>query len=211
MTFTNDAAVVAPIRSMMLASREAVVNYMTPLGLRAHHGDAATTTGPARGSTAAARRLDADVLPPRRRASASASTARRRGSNAVGAVRAAGARRSSPTSRPCPESLLLWFHHVPLGPTGLRSGRTLWDELCHRYSAGVDAVRAMQATWDGLAGVVDGERHGRAAAPRHPGAGGALVARRQRALLPDVLAAAAPRPGLEPPAGTLAEYQKIRA
>jgi alpha-glucuronidase len=57
----------------------------------------------------------------------------------------------------CPETLLLWFHHVawdhPLG-----SGRSLWQELCFRYQRGVDAVRGMQTTWAGLAAHVDARR-----------------------------------------------------
>ncbi len=40
----------------------------------------------------------------------------------------------------------------------MRSGRTLWDELLVRYQAGVDAVRAMQATWSSLSRFVDAER-----------------------------------------------------
>ncbi len=57
-----------------------------------------------------------------------------------------------------PEQYLLWFHHVPWDHR-MRSGRTLWDELLVRYQAGVDAVRAMQATWAGLAAHVDPERY----------------------------------------------------
>ena len=38
------------------------------------------------------------------------------------------------------------------------SGRTLWDELCHRYQVGVDAVRAMQRAWDTLEQFVDPAR-----------------------------------------------------
>ena len=34
MTFSNDAAFVKPVVDMMMGSREAVVDYMTPLGLR---------------------------------------------------------------------------------------------------------------------------------------------------------------------------------
>jgi len=42
MTFTNDAAFVEPVKAMMLTSRQAAVDYMTPLGLthlmaRGHH------------------------------------------------------------------------------------------------------------------------------------------------------------------------------
>jgi alpha-glucuronidase len=57
----------------------------------------------------------------------------------------------------CPEELLLWFHHVPW-TRRMRSGRTLWDELCLRYQRGVDAVRGMQRTWQALAPFVDRAR-----------------------------------------------------
>ena len=38
------------------------------------------------------------------------------------------------------------------------SGRTLWEELCGEYYGGVNGVRAMRKTWDGLAGLIDDER-----------------------------------------------------
>src|SRR4029079_16651665 len=60
----------------------------------------------------------------------------------------------------CPENLLLWFHHLPWDHRIASSGRTLWDELCHRYRARVDATRRMQAGWDGLGALVDRARHG---------------------------------------------------
>lgn len=56
----------------------------------------------------------------------------------------------------CPEEYLLWFHHVPWTHR-LASGRTLWDELCFRYSRGVEQVREMQRRWDALEGKVDAE------------------------------------------------------
>ena len=37
-------------------------------------------------------------------------------------------------------------------------GRTLWNELVHRYDAGVDSVRAMQASWNSLEDEIDPER-----------------------------------------------------
>jgi alpha-glucuronidase len=58
----------------------------------------------------------------------------------------------------CPESLLLWFHHVPWDHV-MRSGRSLWEELCHKYSEGVQTVRGMQRTWAALEGLVDEARH----------------------------------------------------
>jgi len=57
----------------------------------------------------------------------------------------------------CPEALLLWFHHVPWQHV-MKSGRTLWDELCHKYNEGVASVRQMQRTWESLAGHVDEAR-----------------------------------------------------
>jgi alpha-glucuronidase len=57
----------------------------------------------------------------------------------------------------CPEELLLWFHHVPWQYT-MKSGRTLWGELCYRYNSGVASVRHMQRTWDSLAEFVDEAR-----------------------------------------------------
>ena len=40
----------------------------------------------------------------------------------------------------------------------MKSGRSLWDELVHKYYSGVDDVRTMQREWDKLAGYIDAER-----------------------------------------------------
>ena len=47
----------------------------------------------------------------------------------------------------CPEEYLLWFHHVPWNYR-MKSGRTLWDELCYHYDNGVRQVRDFQKIWD---------------------------------------------------------------
>ena len=57
----------------------------------------------------------------------------------------------------CPEELLLWFHHVPWDYR-MKSGRTLWDELCYRYNIGVESVRQMQQTGSRSPGWVDAAR-----------------------------------------------------
>src|SRR3569833_1403247 len=57
----------------------------------------------------------------------------------------------------CPEKYLLWFHNLPRNYK-MRSGATLWDELVAHYYQGVDSVRAMQQTWQSVAGLVDKER-----------------------------------------------------
>jgi alpha-glucuronidase len=56
-----------------------------------------------------------------------------------------------------PESLLLWFHHVPWNHR-MVSGRTLWDEVVTRYNQGETDVVAMQSAWARLKPFVDAER-----------------------------------------------------
>ena len=154
MTFTNESRAVAAIRSMMLASREAVVNYMTPLGIvhimatGHHYGPGPwADAGRADWTPSYYHRADSSGMGFDRTAT---------GSNAVAQyfppVRDRYASRST-----VPDSVLLWFHHVGWRAR-LSSGRTLWDELVHRYSAGVDTVRAMQRTWAGVRPAIDSAR-----------------------------------------------------
>jgi alpha-glucuronidase len=58
----------------------------------------------------------------------------------------------------CPEKFLLWFHHVNWN-TKVKSGNTLWDEICYRYYKGADDVKKMQQNWAAQKGKVDGERY----------------------------------------------------
>ncbi len=46
----------------------------------------------------------------------------------------------------CPENLLLWFHHVPWNHR-MQSGRTMWQELCHRYASGTARAAHYQHVW----------------------------------------------------------------
>ena len=156
MTFTNSPTAVATIRNMLLQSREAVVNYMTPLGL-AHIMATGHHYGPAPWVTL--RRADwsptyyhrADTLGIGFDRSA-------KGSNAV-AQYAAPVRDRYGNLSTTPDSVLLWFHHVPWTHR-TRSGRTVWDELVFRYNAGVDTVRAMQRAWASVRPAVDAQRFG---------------------------------------------------
>jgi alpha-glucuronidase len=154
MTFSNDVRVVTPVTAMMMASREAVVNYMTPLGLahqmaRGHHyGPAPWDSG-----------LRPDWMPVYYNRADSVGLGFDRtatGSDAVAQyfppLRQEFASRDS-----VPLKYLLWFHHVPW-TAQLRTGRTLWAELLRHYQMGIDTVRWMQATWDSLAGRIDAER-----------------------------------------------------
>ena len=57
----------------------------------------------------------------------------------------------------CPEELLLWFHHIPWDHR-MSSGRTFWDEMCHRYDRGIKKVREYQKVWEDAKPYVDTER-----------------------------------------------------
>ncbi len=161
MTFSPAPEVVQPIVGMMMGSREAAVNYMTPLGLhhlmaRGHHyGPGPWVDGGPRADWTAVyyHRADRDGIGFDRTA---------HGSNAVSQYAPDVAAVYGDTTR-VPESLLLWFHHVPWDHR-MASGRSLWDELVGRYTQGVRQVQAMQSTWDGLRGKVDAERHAQVAA-----------------------------------------------
>jgi alpha-glucuronidase len=155
MTWSNDALVVARVKEMMLSSREAVVNYMTPLGLAHimatghHYGPGPWVSRLARADWTPVYFHRADTLGIGFDRTAS-------GSNAVAQyfppVRDRYASRAT-----VPDSVLLWFHHVGWTER-LSSGGTLWEELVHRYNAGVDSVRAMQRAWQTLQTKVDSER-----------------------------------------------------
>lgn len=157
MTFSNDPAVVAPVRRMMMASREAVVSYMMPLGLTHifatghHYGPGAWMNDAGRADWTPAYYHRADSL-------AVGFDRTATGSNAVAQyfppVRDRFASRAT-----VPDDLLLWFHRVGWRDT-LRTGRPLWHEMVHRYTAGVDTVRAMRRTWDALEGRIDARRFG---------------------------------------------------
>ena len=56
-----------------------------------------------------------------------------------------------------PEKYLLWFHHLPWDYT-MKSGNSLWDELCLTYDAGVKAVGIMKKQWNLMNEKVDTER-----------------------------------------------------
>lgn len=154
MTFSNDPAVVAKIREMMLASREAVVNYMEPLGL-VHIMHANSHYGP--GPWEARGRPDWTPVYYHRADSIGIGFDRTAtGSDAV-AQYFPPVRDRFANLATVPDSFLLFFHHVPWGYR-MRSGRTLWDELALHYQEGVDTVRSMQRTWDSLHGAIDDER-----------------------------------------------------
>lgn len=161
MMFSNEPAVVEPVVGMMMASREAVVDYTGALGLhhvmgRGHHyGPGPWVEGGPRADWTSVyfHRADANGIGFDRT---------RRGSDAVSQYAPPVAEVFDDVAR-TPEEFLLWFHHVPWTHP-MRSGRPLWDELVLHYDRGVGTVRDMRATWAGLEGRIDGERHAQVAA-----------------------------------------------
>ena len=155
-TFSRTPAFLDSLVPMMLGSREAVVDYMTPLGL-AHLMDTGHHYGPAPWVCDLERpewnpcyyhRADAGSIGFERTA---------RGTNALAqyAPPVAAQWVDPATTDPI---WLLWFHRVSWDYP-MPSGRSLWAELAHRYDEGVAAVDAMAATWAGLAPYVDAQRH----------------------------------------------------
>jgi alpha-glucuronidase len=166
MTFTNDAAFVQPVVEMMMGSREAVVDYMMPLGL-AHLFDTGHHYGPGPWVSDLKRadwnptyyhRADADGVGFDRGPALDG-----RGGSGATSQYAPPVAKIFADRRKVPEQFLLWFHHVPWDYK-TRSGRILWDELVWRYTHGVEVVGRMRQQWAALAPYVDAERFAQVAA-----------------------------------------------
>lgn len=204
MTLTRDPKAVAVIERVMLESHDALVDYMTPLGLHhimwgGHH------YGPAPWENKFDRADWNPVYYHKADAAGVGFDRTASGSNAVAqyspAVRAVF---GDPAATP--EKYLLWFHHVPWDRR-MRSGRTLWDELALRYQRGVDWVRAARKDWDALSNVIDPERHAAVARKLEIQERDA-VAWRDACLLYFQTISKRPLPdGVEPPRKTLEEYK----
>nr|WP_235913293.1 alpha-glucuronidase family glycosyl hydrolase [Croceibacterium salegens] len=154
-TFSRDPGFLAEVVPMMLGSRQAVVDYMTPLGL-AHQMGTGHHYGPAPWICDLARpewnpcyysKADAGGIGFDRTAT---------GSDAL-AQYAPTVAAQWRDPKAMDEDYLLWFHHLPWD-FKTQSGRALWPELVHRYDRGVAEVDAMAATWASLAPNVDEQR-----------------------------------------------------
>ncbi len=158
MTFSNDESTVKKIESIMLNSRETVVNYMTPLGLHHimgwdnHYGPGPWIKDKFRADWTAVYYHQADSL-------GIGFDRTESGSNAVSQYFPPVAKMFS-SLKTCPEKFLLWFHHVSWNYK-MKDGNTLWNELCKKYYEGVDSVTAMQKKWKTLSGKIDKERFDR--------------------------------------------------
>ena len=142
--------------SVMLRSREACVSYMMPLGI--HHIFAGTHHyGPE--PWYAPRGVRADWTPPYYHKADSIGLGFDRtltGSANVKQYPEELCRQYNDINT-CPENLLAWFHHVPWDHK-MKSGRTFWNELCHKYDEGVREARNFLTVWDAMQPYVDQQR-----------------------------------------------------
>jgi alpha-glucuronidase len=206
MTLTHDAGAVAKIVLLMIESHDAVVDYMTPLGLHhlmwgGHH------YGPAPWWDSEKREDWNPVYYHKADNSGIGFDRTKRGSNTVSQYHLP-VRKQFSDVRQCPEKFLLWFHHVSWDHR-MKSGRTLWDELAYSYQRGVEWVRAARGQWTTLAGSIDPERHA-AISQKLAIQERDAIWWRDACLLYFQTFSRRPLPvGVEPPAKTLGEYKTI--
>lgn len=154
-TFTADPRFVDPVAGMMMRSREAAIDYMTPLGL-AHLMGTGHHYGPAPWVADLERPEWNPVYYHRADSNGIGFDRTRTGSNAI-AQYAPPVRQRLADPLTTPERELLWFHHVAWDRR-LATGDTLWNTLVKRYDAGVAAVEQMGITWQTLRPYVDPAR-----------------------------------------------------
>ncbi|MFO7846916.1 MAG: alpha-glucuronidase family glycosyl hydrolase [Balneolaceae bacterium] len=155
MTYTNNADFVAPVKEIMMESREAGVNYRSPLGLTHlyaqghHYGPAPWTSDLPRADWTAVyyHKADEEGIGFDRTGA---------GSNAIEQYHGPVAEMFGDIDK-IPDDYLLWFHHADWDHQ-MNSGRTLWEELVHKYYEGVEQVRWMQDQWNSIEGLIDSER-----------------------------------------------------
>ena len=155
-TFSNDERMLSPVKQIMLDSREAAVSYMMPLGIHhifagVHHYGPEPWYSP--------KGLRADWTPPYYHRADSIGMGFDRTVNGSANVMQYPDElcRLYNDINTCPETLLTWFHHVPWDHK-MKSGRTFWDELCHKYDDGVHQARHFLAAWDAMQPYVDKQR-----------------------------------------------------
>lgn len=156
-TFSNDKKTIAVIKNIMLNSHEALVNYMTPIGLthimyNGHH------YGPMPwGNTL--NRPDWNPVYYHRADSLGIGFDRTsKGTNALAQYKPEVSSLFADINK-CPDDFLLWFHHASWNHT-MQSGRSLWNELCYKYYTGVDSVKSFIRQWNSVEKSIDKERFG---------------------------------------------------
>jgi len=154
MTWGNDQRIVKTVVPMMMGSRQAVVDYMTPLGL-AHLMGTDHHYGPAPWVSDLQRPEWNPVYYHRADANGIGFERTMEGSNALSQYATEVQLGFVDVDN---LDFLLWFQHVPWDQKIELTGRTVWEELVWRYDHGLDEVRAMRRHWETLRGSVDEQR-----------------------------------------------------
>ncbi len=155
MTITNDAKTAAVIRGMMMGSRETYVNYTMPLGL--HHLIGGDHYAPMPWNSRAPRADWTATYYHQASTDGIGFNRTKRGDGAVEQYFPPVCDMINDIAR-CPEKYLLWFHRCGWDHR-MKSGKTLWQELCAKYHEGARQAVALQTTWQSLAGKIDSRRH----------------------------------------------------
>ena len=149
-----DRKFIAPVKDMMMRSREACVDYEMPVGL--HHLFDSSHYGPGPWETSSR----PDWMPAYYHKAAQ---------DGIGFDRTAATGSANTAQYPeplrsryedlatCPENLLLWFHHVPWDYR-MSSGRSVWDEICLHYDRGISEVEDFRKIWEKAKPYVDEAR-----------------------------------------------------
>ena len=154
-TWSRRPESVKAIATLMLGSREAFVNYTMPLGLHHLIGGDHYGVMPENDDK---RRADWSALYYHRADARGVGFDRTRtGSVAVDQYARQNADRWN-DPQTTPETLLLWFHHLPWDYR-LKQGQTLWQGLVEHYYQGAEEAARMERDWAALKGAVDDQRH----------------------------------------------------
>ncbi|OFC69635.1 alpha-glucuronidase family glycosyl hydrolase [Alteromonas confluentis] len=153
MTLSHDPDTVDAVTTMLMDSHEITVNYMTPLGLH-HIMGAGHHFGPAPWVDWLARDDWNSVYYHK---AAEDGVGFDRSPTGVNSVEQYFPPLKELWAKPetTPEKYLLWFHHLPWDYRVSSSGRTLWNEIVHRYYQGAEDVARMAAKWNSLKEHID--------------------------------------------------------
>ena len=155
MTFSTPPQYISSLKRTMMDSRENLVNYMTPLGLHHimsyghHYGPAPWVDFGSRPDWNCTYYHRADSLGLGFDRTATGSNALSQYTPSVSALFS--------DLKTCPDEYLLWFHHIAWNYK-MKSGKTLWEELCHRYYSGVESVKTTRKEWDSMRPYIDNQR-----------------------------------------------------
>ena len=163
---TDNADFIRPMTQLLMRSREAVVDYMMPLGLHhifagGHHYGPEPWYAP-RGSREDwlprfYHRVDSIGIGFNRTDHEEPCLAGNVGSNNVSQY-PEPLRTLYNNMETCPENLLLWFHHVPWDQT-MSNGLSFWDHLCYTYDRGVRQANEFVKTWEAMKPYVPSEQY----------------------------------------------------